>query len=127
MFWEIVGIEDLKVWINLLKNNKIKLNCIVFNVCHSAEFAQIASTFATYAIGHNDAILEPKAAIEFSKGFYTELKTNYDIEQAFLKGLLYLHSERNNLLIRRQTKHQFQIPELYKDGNMISNSENLFK
>lgn len=48
------------------------LKCLVFNVCHSDSLAQSASKFVDYVIGV-DGTVDDLAAIEFSRGFYSQL------------------------------------------------------
>jgi hypothetical protein len=51
---------------------KQRINCILFNACHSAELAEIMSPFVDFTVGVEGAIAD-SASVEFSRGFYRQL------------------------------------------------------
>ena len=76
-----------------LRNQKIK--CVLFNVCHSLDLASSVTEFVDYAIGVEGTVHD-QAAIEFSRGFYSQLFDNTDendaelIKKCFRFGTLYI-------------------------------------
>lgn len=73
----------------LLPNQRIK--CVLLNACHSYSIASKIISFADYSIGVEGTIHD-QAAIEFSRGFYTQLFDGCSIEECFKFGITYIKS-----------------------------------
>ncbi|OQY03643.1 MAG: hypothetical protein B6I20_04545 [Bacteroidetes bacterium 4572_117] len=116
----IVNLIEFKNTLDILGGAKI--DCFIFNVCHSNEFAKLASTYATYAIGMNDLINEPDAAVAFSEGFYSMLKVVDNIETAFRAAVNLLYNRRIQLK-QADRKEDYKVPELFKNGDLLLDAE----
>lgn len=70
VFQSVAYFEDILKEITLFRKQELK--CLVFNCCHTAALAQIASQFAGCTIGI-EGVVDDLAAVEFSRGFYQQL------------------------------------------------------
>jgi CHASE2 domain-containing sensor protein len=90
-----------------------RVECVVLNSCHSETYAREIKKYIRYVIGMRQEI-EDRAAIVFSRGFYTALGAGESIETAFEIG-------RNAILLDRLPKDQLeglsedQLKELSED------------
>lgn len=74
----------------LLEPNQ-RLKCILLNACHSYNIASKITSFADYSIGIEGTV-DDRAAIEFSRGFYSQLFDGDSIEDCFKFGIAYIKS-----------------------------------
>lgn len=63
-------------------SNHFRISLVVLNACHSEEQAKAIHKSVPYVIGMRKAIPD-KTAMEFSKGFYSTLAMENDVELAF--------------------------------------------
>ena len=63
----------------------VKVEGLIFNVCHSLVFAEDLKRFVKFCVGVNDFIPDD-ASIAFSKGFYGSLFDGWDEKKAFAAG-----------------------------------------
>lgn len=86
-------------------------HCIVLNACYASSQGKVISAAGIYVIGMNAAI-QDKAAVYLSEKFYRALGNGQDIHEAFFHA---------KTLLLAEFKSQSGIPELWKDGELVSN------
>lgn len=70
----------------IVKIYDIKIEGIIFNVCHSEKFAQAVRQYVKFTIGTNSTVPDD-ASIAFSKGFYGSLFDGHEVKKAFASGV----------------------------------------
>lgn len=75
----------LQLFDTVVNGFDVKVEGLIFNVCHSLVFAEDLKRFVKFSVGVNDFIPDD-ASIAFSKGFYGSLFDGWDEKKAFAAG-----------------------------------------
>jgi hypothetical protein len=105
--------------------NDIRINYVFFIVCNSNKLAREVSKYVNYTIGMNGTILNDEnvnAATVFATSLYRILKVKDNIELSFKQAILDLYDTKYR---DRNNKYQYEIPELFKNGELLMNYKSI--
>lgn len=77
---------DIHTLVDLFRSARSHLECVIFNACYTEALAEVTSEHIDFVVGMNDSVGD-KAAIHFSRGFYTGLFAGKFYPAAFDDGL----------------------------------------
>ena len=92
----------------MIKRQKIPIEVVIFNACHSEEQAKAVSEVGVSVIGTSHEI-QDEAALAFSSGFYAALSRGENVEDSLDWAI-------NQVLIFDEPEDRFR---LYRDGERI--------
>ncbi len=92
----------------------VSIECVVLNACHTAPLAKLISRYIPFVVGIKGKIKD-KAAIEFSKAFYTAILSNISVKESFEVGrnAIHLASLDNHEILILEEQHS-----LFNNGSM---------